>query len=60
MRALRERTDGIQTKGAIRQEALRLFLRNGGRGGGGDVSNDDLLTGYWLTRGRPHQKTNGR
>ncbi len=29
MRELRERTDGIQTKAAIRQEALRLFLRNG-------------------------------
>ncbi|HEY3194261.1 MAG TPA: alpha/beta fold hydrolase [Candidatus Dormibacteraeota bacterium] len=29
MRDLLERTDGIQTKAAIRQEALRLFLRNG-------------------------------
>jgi len=29
MRELRERTDGIRTKAAIRQEALRLFLRNG-------------------------------
>ena len=30
------------------------------RGGRGDVSHDDFLTAYSLTRGRLHQKTNGR
>jgi len=38
MRELRERTDGIRTKAAIRQEALRLFLRNGLR----ETTLDDI------------------
>jgi pimeloyl-ACP methyl ester carboxylesterase/AcrR family transcriptional regulator len=53
MRELRERTDGVQTKDAIRRLALKLFLRNGYHettleeiAHAADISPGDLLRIY--------------